>query len=132
MRVTLGRVDRIFGPDAGVYARIGTALQSYRLSSGLIAKYYSLDAKIDQRFTLLGFGRQDALQQMLSFAQQRSRESINRSRTARLHTLWPTLDYQYAKVGQQGGAAEQLASLKSYWAASQNSDLMQFFTQRDE
>jgi len=96
---------------------IGEAASSYALSSQLIAKYYSLDAKLDKSLTqVVSIGNEKALADMLDFADKRAVELINLN--GEENSVLPIFFYENARMSRQGTPQEQLEALGYYWEST--------------
>jgi hypothetical protein len=63
--------------------------------------------------------REKAFMHMLAFAEQRARENAHAALVATGEIpLQARLRYQRARILREGDAAEKLAALEAYWAAS--------------
>lgn len=93
----------------------GNAQNVYAFSASLIAKHYSLGAKMDKDLKVTGYSNAKALGEMLDFADQRTRELIGLcgSETPVAAILY----YENAHTLRQGSAADQLTALNYYWQA---------------
>ncbi|OQA14036.1 MAG: hypothetical protein BWY64_03392 [bacterium ADurb.Bin363] len=96
---------------------IGESTSSYTLSAQLIAKYYSLDAELDDSFTtVVGIKNERALADMLDFADRRAVEMINLN--GEEESALPIFYYENARMLRQGQAEEQITALGYYWRAT--------------
>ncbi len=93
----------------------GNAQNIYAYSSGLIAKYYSLDAKMDSNFQVTSYQNEKALGSMLDFADERAKELITLCGSE--VPVPAILYYENAHALRQGSASDQLTALNYYWQA---------------
>jgi hypothetical protein len=100
------------GPKAAAMV-FGNSQNVYALSSGLIAKYYSLGAKMDKNMRIVSFEYDKALGEMLDFADQRARELINLCGDD--IPIPAILYYENARANRRGSAQDQLTALNYYW-----------------
>ncbi len=103
--------------DAAAYATLGGALNAYRGATGLIAKYYSLDAALDNSFNVTGIGREKALLDMLDLADEQARRGISLLQQNNVDAGLPILLYESARLGREGDASSKMGALEQYWNA---------------
>lgn len=103
------------------YYNLGGALNTYALSTQLISKYYSLDAKVDKDFNITGYGRQAALQNMLELAEHHSDASLGLSKDVPLPALYYS---DNAKAYREQGASQKMDALNYFWQSSILSDVL--------
>lgn len=138
-------VGAVFGASPGVqeylektigkgpalaYAQLGFALGSYVASSQLVAKYYSLDAELDEDGTVVSYGRERALTALLDAAGQQSRDRIAGVERAGVDASFPIFVYQMAQSARDGTAQDKFSALSQYWYASLYSRLMTVLTSK--
>ncbi len=121
------RVAVLSGIGEGVlYGKMGSGIQKsamvfgnaqniYAYSSSLIAKYYSLGAKMDKNLRVTSYQNEKALGEMLNFADQRAKELI--SLCGSEVPIPAILYYENAHALRQGSASDQLTALNYYWQA---------------
>jgi hypothetical protein len=95
---------------------LGNSMGTYARSAGLIAKYYSLEAEVDENGDVVAIGRERALADMLDLADQRAKELIGLNGDD--VPVPAVLYYENARMLRQGPPSDQLEALKGYWAAS--------------
>jgi hypothetical protein len=106
---------------------IGEAAASYTLSSQLIAKYYSLDTKLDKSLTkIVSIGKERALADMLDFADKRAVEMINFNGDE--NSVIPIFYYENARMSRQGTPEEQIEALGYYWVSTLMSELQAYMS----
>jgi hypothetical protein len=103
---------------AGVYATLGGGLHSYVLSSLLVAKYYSLGARLDRDGGIKSLANEAALGKMLDFAEGRARDVLAVAVAAGGAPVQPVINYQSARVSREGDLAAKLSALSGYWSAA--------------
>ena len=103
------------GPESAPMV-FGHSQSTYALSSMLLAKYYSLDAQVDEEGNVVELGREKALAEMLDFADRRARELINLC--GEDVPIMAIFYYENARISRQGDADDQLSALGYYWQAS--------------
>jgi hypothetical protein len=102
----------------GAYATLGGAVQSYTMSSVLVAKYYSLGAQIDQGGNIAGVRNERAMINMLDFAEKRAKEIIGLGVAVGAEPVWPVISYDAAKVDREGSLDDKFNALQGYWSAA--------------
>jgi hypothetical protein len=107
---------------------LGNSLGTYARSAGLIAKYYSLDAQVDESGNVVAIGRERALADMLDLADQRAKELIGLSGDD--VPVPAVVYYENARVLRQGSPSDQLEALKGYWAASSIASVQAYLSGR--
>ena len=100
------------------YATLGNSMHSFSLSSGLIAQYYSLDAKLDESGNITGVGNEKALINMLDIAEKKAVENINLAKKQKADPALPTYYYESGKIMREGDLSEKFDALYNFWLAS--------------
>ncbi len=103
------------------YYTLGAALDTYALSTELIAKYYSLDAKLDKNFKITGYGRETALQSMLDLGKSGTDTALGVSKDVPLPALYYAINADFMRNGDAG---QQMDALFYYWQADILSKVM--------
>ncbi|MEZ4521592.1 MAG: S16 family serine protease [Thermomicrobiales bacterium] len=112
-------------PEAQEIMRLGASLLGFNQSAMLIAEYYSLDARVDEFGSVVEYGRQTALAEMLDLADQRAEVWL--SSVADEDPVSPLYYYDNARLERQGDAFEQLDSLGDFWHSAVLSELLAIF-----
>jgi hypothetical protein len=107
----------------GAYATLGGALQSYVMSSVLVAKYYSLSAEVDQNGAIVGV-QEGAMINMLDFAEKRSKELIGLSVNIGGEPVQPVIAYEGAKINREGDLDSKFNALSGFWYSSLSGQIM--------
>jgi uncharacterized protein len=107
---------------------LGNSLGTYARSAGLIAKYYSLDAQVDENGDVVAIGKERALADMLDLADQRAKELIGLNGDD--VPVPAVVYYENARVLRQGSPSDQLEALKGYWAASSIASVQAYLSGR--
>jgi hypothetical protein len=100
-----------------IYATLGGGLNSYVLSSLLVAKYYALDAQFDKVGKLTGVKDEPALSKMLDFAEIRAQEVLGAVADGNT-PVQSLVSYQSARVGRDGDVDAKFSALGDYWTAT--------------
>ena len=95
---------------------MGGAFNTYRMSAGLVAKYYSLDTQLDEDGNVIAIGKERALADMLQFADERAVELINLNGDE--VPVMAVIYYEDARILRQGGPEDQMDALEEYWTAA--------------
>jgi hypothetical protein len=115
------------GPEAAMLI-LGYSQSSYGLSSGLIAKYYSLGTQFDDEFNTVSFEREEALEDMLDLADQRVKALLNQ--LGEDAPIGAIMSYQQARHFRDGTADQQLQALSYYWRATMMAQVGSYMVQR--
>jgi hypothetical protein len=122
-------LDRTMGKGAATdYAHLGFAVASYLASSELVAEHYSLGAHTDDNGTVVGFDRDRALGAMLDAASDRARERIAAAAKQGNDPSLAILAFQAGHAARDGGPADKIDALQSFWAASTYARLLTLMT----
>jgi hypothetical protein len=103
------------GGEASAYAKLGGALAAYSSSTGLIAKYYSLDATLDGDLNVLAFGRERALMDTLDLADEQARGSIAYLVANGVDASMSIISYENARLAREGTTDEKMEALTGFW-----------------
>lgn len=98
--------------------RLALAIRTYSLSSGLIAKHYSLGVEMDEDGWVTNVKLDAPLKYMLDFAEDQTRRNIQLLRSADVDPSDVVFDYISAGTMRSGDESEQLKSLRWYWEAN--------------
>lgn len=101
----------------GAYATLGGALQSYSMSSVLVAKYYSLGAQLDKNGALIGVRNERAMINMLDFAERRAKEVIGLGVAIGADPVGPVISYDAARIDREGDLDGKFTALQGFWSA---------------
>jgi hypothetical protein len=112
-------------PEAQAIMQLGASLLGFNQSAIVIAEYYSLDAQIDEFGTVVEYGRQTALAEMLDLADERAQAWL--SGVADDDPVSSLYYYDNARLERQGDAFEQLDSLADYWHSAVLSEVLAIF-----
>ena len=109
-------------PEAQAIMQLGASILGFNQSAIVIAEYYSLDARVDEFGTVVEYGRQTALADMLDLADQRAK--IWLAGVADEDPVSSLYYYDNARLERQGDAFEQLDSLADYWHSAVLSEVL--------
>jgi hypothetical protein len=116
LNVLEGGLDEYMGDDeASAYAKLGGAVSLYARASGLIAKYYSLQAEFDEDGNVSGIGNQKALQSALELGKSQVERSVSVLIDKDVDPTLVVAGYESAGIQREGDASEKLDALTSYW-----------------
>lgn len=107
------------GPDtkAFQYAKLGTAIEAYVLSSSLVARYYSL-GMVHENFVPVRLEREAPMMNMLEFAESQSRRSVNLLTEHGIEARWPIASYGIGRANRNSDDLYlKLYALQNYWEA---------------
>ena len=105
-------------------AALGGALNSYVLSSGLVAKYYSLGVQIDKDGNTTGVSNERNMINMLDFADKRAKESIGLAVSLNTDPVQSVLYYDQAKIEREGDISAKFSALTDFWRAAMQAQAM--------
>ncbi|MCL5265859.1 MAG: hypothetical protein M1343_11840 [Chloroflexi bacterium] len=108
----------------GSFATLGGALNSYVMSSVLVAKYYSLGVQMDKDGNVKGVKNERAMINMLDFAEKRSKELIGLANTVGADSVPSVLNFEGAKVSREGTMDDKFSALSDFWTASLQSQMV--------
>lgn len=102
----------------GAYATLGGAVQSYSMSSVLVAKYYSLGAMLDDDGNIAEVRNERAMINMLDFAEKRAKEIIGLNMAIGADAVSPVISYETAKLDREGNVEGKFSALQGFWSAA--------------
>ncbi|MBE0449080.1 MAG: hypothetical protein IBX64_13490 [Actinobacteria bacterium] len=121
--------DRLGDSEAVSYAVLGTSLESFIISSALIAKYYSLEYELDDEGNNPRVSREKALIEMLDFGQKKAEEDINAAKKIGAEPVMVVVNYEAAKNAREGDIDMKIDALADFWSASMHSRALQILSQ---
>ncbi len=101
--------------DALDYATLGSAVSLFSRSSTLLAKYYSLDAQLDDNFDVTDVGRPKAFTVMLDFADDQLQRAIGVLEAGGVEASLPVFYYETAKIDREGTPDDKFSALGDFW-----------------
>ncbi|MDP2674865.1 MAG: S16 family serine protease [Dehalococcoidia bacterium] len=107
-------------------AMLGSGLLAWGESAAVLAKYYSLDAQLDEGFNVVGFGRERALSDMLELADERAANVI--SLVADEEPVSALYYHENAASYREGTAQDKVTSLFYNWQAAVFGEALAYFT----
>lgn len=116
--------EKLGKTEAGAIAVMGNSLTSFTLSSGLIAKYYSLSAETDDNGNVVGVANEKALINMLDLAEDSSLENINSAIKVGATPVMAELSFEGAKVLREGDFDNKFDALNEFWHATTEARLL--------
>jgi hypothetical protein len=124
-----GKLPAYFGEGkAGLLAVLGALMRAVSNSSGLVAKYYSLSARLDEQGRVTGFGNEPALQHMTKIAEQEALRTVGEADAATAGASTPMLGTMLdAARGNRDinvSAEDRLMALMLFWDATLTAWLM--------
>ena len=82
----------------------------------MVAKYYSLGAKLNENLGVTGFTNEKALLNMLDLADEQTRYSVNALGQNGEDVSMFAIGYEAGRLGREGTADDKLSALSDYWA----------------
>lgn len=116
--------DKLGNTEARANAVLGNSLTSFTLSSQLIAKYYSLQAKTDANLNIVSIPFEKSLINMMDFGEDTALENMNSAKKAGAIPVMAIIAFDGAKVTREGNADDKLDALGSFWNASMQGRLL--------
>jgi hypothetical protein len=116
--------DKIKRKEAAAIAVMGNSLASFALSSGLIAKYYSLGAEMDDSGNITGVAQEKALINMLNLAEDSTVENINAANKAGASPVMSMLYLEGGKVLREGTFDNKFEALTDFWLGGTEARLL--------
>lgn len=117
--------NKLGNTEARAYAVLGNSLQSFSLSSKLIAKYYSLQVETDENGTITAIPLEKAMINMLDFAEDSSLKNINSAKAAGALPVMAVISFDGAKVNREGTLDQKMEALSSFWYAGMQAKLLE-------
>lgn len=118
-------IQQMSKPEAQAIMQLGASLLAFNQSALLNAEYYSLAAEVDEFGTVVAYGRQTALAEMLDLADQRAETWL--SSVANDDPVSSLYYYDNARLERQGDAFEQLDALGDFWHAAVLAEVLAIF-----
>jgi len=106
-------------------AVLGSSLSAWGESAAVLAKYYSLDAQLDEGFNVVGFGRERALSDMLELADERAANLI--SLVAEEEPVSALYYHENATSYREGSAQDKVTALFYNWQAAVFGEALAYF-----
>ena len=111
-------LSRYFGDgDALGYAYLSTSLYTHIRAAGLLAKYYSLDAELNDSGYVVGVGRKRTLAEWLTFSEDQARRSIALLQDNGVDASPCAQMYGIARVKSRRDLTQQIEGLVGFWSA---------------
>lgn len=112
------RLDQLFEGESLQYAKLGLAIQTYSLSSSLMARNYSLGVEYDDDGGIKVIKRQVPLRFMLDFSEDQAKRNIQALRDADVDPSDVIFGYLAAGALRGGEPADRLYALQLLWEAN--------------
>ncbi len=116
--------DKLGNTEARAIGVLGNSLESFVLSSKLIAKYYSLGAKTDDNGNITGVTMEKSMINMLDFGEDSALENINAAKKADALPVMAIIAFDGGKVYREGNYDDKFTALQSFWAASMEGKML--------
>jgi hypothetical protein len=116
---TIGQAidDFIKDKTAAAYANLGGATALYARSATLLAKYYSLNAQVDDNGTIIGVAHESALTNALETAEGAAAGAITVLRAKKADPALAAGDFEIAGVEREGDVGQKLEALSDLFSA---------------
>lgn len=118
--------DYLEGDKTAAYARLGGAVSLYARSASLLAKYYSLDAQLDENNDVVEVGNPRALAAALSFGSEQVERSVGLLQDRKVQAPLLVAGYEAASVDREGDAGDKLDALTAYLSGFTESRVLSY------
>ncbi len=111
-------LSEFFGDgDALGYAYLATSMYTHTRSAGLLTKYYSLDAELNDGGYVVGLSRQRTLAEWLTFADDQTRRDIALLQDHDIDASATAQMYAIARIKSRRDVTQQMEGLIGFWSA---------------
>lgn len=110
--------------DALGYAFLATSLYTHTRAAGLLAKYYSLDAELNEAGYVVGLKRERTLAEWLTFAEDQTRRNIALLQENGVDASPCAQLYGIARIKARRDVMQQMEGLVEFWAADMHSRVL--------
>ena len=111
------QLSQYFGEgDALGYAYLATSLYTHTRAAGLLAKYYSLQAELEDGY-VVGLSREKTLAEWLTFADGQARRDIALLQENGVDASPCAQMYAIARIKSRRDVTEQIEGLVEFWSA---------------
>jgi hypothetical protein len=114
--------------DALGYAYLATSLYTHIRAAGLLAKYYSLDAELNDSGYVIGVGRQRTLAEWLTFSEDQARRSIALLQDNGVDASPCAQMYGIARVKARRDLTQQMEGLIGFWSADMHARVIRLIS----
>jgi hypothetical protein len=112
------RLAEYFGEgDAVGYAYLGASIFVHTRAAGLLAKYYSLDAEVDDYGTVTKISRESLLRQWLTFAEDQTQRDIASLQAVGINGIACIQMHEIARIQARRDLSEKVDALLGFWSA---------------
>jgi hypothetical protein len=116
--------DKLGNTEARAIGVLGNSLESFTISSKLIAKYYSLGAETDDDGNVTGVAMEKSMINMLDFGEDSAQENINAAKQAGALPIMAIIAFDGGKIYREGDYDDKFTALESFWMASMQGRLL--------
>jgi len=118
-------LQRYFGEgDALGYAYLSTSLYTHTRAAGLLAKYYSLGAEMNDSGFVVGLSRERTLAEWLTFAEDQTRRNIALLQQQGVDASPCAQMYEIARIKARRDVTERVEGLVEFWSADQHARVL--------
>jgi uncharacterized protein len=111
-------LSEFFGDgDALGYAYLSTSMYTHTRAAGLLAKYYSLDAQLNDAGYVVSLNRQRTLAEWLTFADDQTRRNIALLQDHGVDASPTAQMYAIARIKSRRDVPQQMEGLVAFWSA---------------
>jgi uncharacterized protein len=124
-QVVFGKLRDYFGESDGLgYCYLATSIYTHTRAAGLLAKYYSLGAELDEHGEVVRLPRERTLAEWLTFADDQTRRNISLLQGHGIDATACAQKYDIARVKSRRGTGEKLEALYGFWSADLHSQIL--------
>lgn len=119
------RLGEHFGDgDAAGYAYLAASIYTHVRTAGLLAKYYSLGANIDDESRVIAVSKERTLGDWLTFADDQCRRNIGALQRGGVDATACAQMYEIARIKARRGLEEKVEALVEFWNADLHAQLL--------
>lgn len=119
------RLEAYFGEGEAVgYAYLGASMFIHNRAAGLLAKYYSLDAEVDEDGVIAKVGRERMLRAWLTFAEDQTQRNIAGLQQMGINGIACIQLQEIARVDARRELSDQVEALLSFWSADLHAQVL--------
>jgi uncharacterized protein len=112
------------GTDAVGYAYFSSNLYIHTRAAGLLAKYYSLGAVLDDNNNVVSITKERTLGEWLTFAEDNSRRNLARLKSAGIDATPCLQMHEIARIKSRRDLTEKLEALSEFWSADLHAQVL--------
>ncbi|MGD9722863.1 MAG: S16 family serine protease [Pirellulales bacterium] len=119
------RLGEYFGEgDTLGYAYLGSSMYTYIRAAGLLAKYYSLGAELNENKQIVRLPRERTLGEWLTYAEDQSRRGIAQLQSRNIDATPAAQMHEIARIKARRGLDEKVEGLIGFWQADLHAQVL--------